>query len=68
MVGQEAGLLMSEVAPLDLPRGKVRLQWLVLAEWLRWLHGAIEGVSGEPDQKGLAKWCGLDGSFPQKRG
>jgi hypothetical protein len=61
MVGHEMRLLMSEVAPFGLPRGRVRLQWLVLAEWLGWFHEAIEGVSGELDQIGLATWCGLDG-------
>jgi hypothetical protein len=60
----EVRLLMSEVAPFGLPRGRVRLQWLVLAELLGWFHEAIEGVSGELDQIGLATWCGLDGSSP----
>jgi hypothetical protein len=64
MVGHEVRLLMSEVAPFGLPRGRVRLQWLVLAELLGWFHEAIEGVSGELDQIGLATWCGLEGSSP----
>ena len=58
------GLLRAVVSPFGLPRGKIRLQWLDLLEWLG-TKPMIESP-GE-DEVGLSRAYSLDEFAPEMR-